>query len=274
MKNILVIGGNGFIGKYVASKLKHYGLNPIIASRYEAKSSNFEQIKFDLFDKKTWINLPRLEQVINLAWYTEHPFFWDSPHNKKYSLINTHLFKYLSKINYSHAVIAGSCAEYLCNKTSKTSELGKAKLRFLKKISENSNKNKITFAWARLFFVYGHGEPETKLLSLIRNKKTDELNIREPNSVRDFISVDMAAEQLCNLCLNNSNGIKDIGTGYGIKIDNLKNPLIIKKNMLRKFNGNPTKIEIIANTDWHLKNGIKFKKKDIISNLKNYLTSI
>ena len=83
----------------------------------------------------------------------------------------------------------------------------------------------------------------------------------------------MAAEQLCNLCLNNSSGIKDIGTGFGIKIENLKNPTSIKKNMLKKFDGNPTKNEIIANTGWHLKNGIKFKKKDIISNLQNYLTS-
>ena len=271
MREILVIGGNGFIGKYVTAKLSSYGLCPIIASRYEDKNSSFQQIKFDLFDKKTWTNLPKLKQVINLAWYTEHPFFWDSTYNEKYSLINAELFEYLSTINYSHAVITGSCAECLCNRHSKMSELGRAKLELLKKITEVSNKNKITFTWARLFFVYGHGEPETKVLSLLRNKNTDEFKIREPNSVRDFVNVAMVAEQLCNLCLNHSNGVKDIGTGYGIKINNLKNRLTIKENKLKKYNGYPTKVEIIANTEWHLKNGIKFVKNDIVSDLIDYL---
>ena len=118
MEKILIIGGNGFIGNFLANELSKTGYLPIVATRQRRSFCQHKQIEFNVLDQKTWKNLPQLEQVVNLAWYTVHPNFWNAPENIQYRIANSKLFEYLAEGSFLHAVIAGTCAEYLCEKNS------------------------------------------------------------------------------------------------------------------------------------------------------------
>ena len=65
MREILVIGGNGFIGKYVTTKLSSYGLCPVIASRYEDKNSSFLEGMEVFEDFPDWFSEEDLDYFVS-----------------------------------------------------------------------------------------------------------------------------------------------------------------------------------------------------------------
>ena len=271
MEKILIIGGNGFIGNFLANELSKTGYLPIVASRQRCSFCQHKQIEFNVLDRKTWKNLPQLEQVVNLAWYTVHPNFWNAPENIQYRIANSKLFEYLAEGSFLHAVIAGTCAEYLCEKNSQSTELGRSKLDYLNNIKQISNSSALKFNWARLFFVYGQGEPSTKLLTQIRNNEVELENIRDPQSIRDFVHVDMVSEQFQYLINNRTEGVNDVGSGYGLRVMDLLNKENIDKSMLKKYRASPTKSELIANTTWLKRFGIEIEPEKIMFKFREFI---
>lgn len=269
MEKILIIGGNGFVGKNLVNKLSKAGYKPIIASRNISSCIEYDQIYFDIFDYDSWKNLPQLDRVVNLAWYTMHPNFWDSQENIKYQQGQTHLFEHFAERNFRHVVVSGTCAEYLCTNETQPSNLGRAKLDCFNNLKKISDSSSLKLNWARLFFVYGQGEPQTKLLTQIQNNQVKIENIREPEAVRDFVHIDFVTDQLKFIIDNEIDDVNDIGTGYGLQVKNLFDIQNIKISTLRNYRRQPTKTEIIANTDWLKNLGIELDPEKVVSKLKN-----
>lgn len=271
MEKILIIGGNGFVGKHLARKLSKSKYQPIIASRTPCSSCEYEHVYFDIFNYSSWKDLPRLDRVVNLAWYTVHPKFWDDKENILYMKAHVDLFEYLADRNFVHAVVSGTCAEYLCNKNSPSSNLGRSKLDCFKNLKQVSESSSLKLNWARLFFVYGKGEPQTKLLTQIRKSQIELADIREPQAIRDFVHIDFVTDQLKFLIDNQIADTNDIGTGYGMQVKRLFNNEMIKASELKKYQGRPTKSQIIANTNWMNNYGIELDPDKIISKINDFL---
>jgi nucleoside-diphosphate-sugar epimerase len=270
MEKILIIGGNGFVGKNLARKLSKYKYQPIIASRTPCSSCEYEHVGFDIFNYSSWKDLPRLDRVVNLAWYTVHPKFWDDKENINYMKAHVDLFEYLADRGFRHAVVSGTCAEYLCNKDSPSSNLGRSKLdcfNYLQRISESSS---LKLNWARLFFVYGKGEPQTKLFTQIRKNQIELENIREPNAIRDFVHIDFVTDQIKFIIDHQIADTNDIGTGYGLQVKNLFYNKTINTSELNKYQGRPTKSRIIANTNWMKSYGIELDPEQVILKMQEF----
>ena len=88
------------------------------------------------------------------------------------------------------------------------------------RLKEEIAKN-VKLSWARLFFVFGKGEPETKLFSTIKSGALDLKDIRQPLAIRDFVSSEIVADQLHAIVSYQLVGEMDVGTGRGFRVKDI-----------------------------------------------------
>jgi nucleoside-diphosphate-sugar epimerase len=131
------------------------------------------------------------------------------------------LIKSFAEAGGERVVVSGSCAEYEAPRTGASLEgdpatypptlYGKAKAALHLALRGYSQQTGLSLGWARSFFVYGPGEPPTKLIStLIRNGQAD---IREPDRRMDYISVKDVGRALALLLDSELQGTVNIGSG-------------------------------------------------------------
>ena len=77
-RNILIIGGTGFIGFYLAKKCINLGWNVVSVSLNPPKPSRrlkkVKYLNYDISNKKTikHLSLKQFDYVVNLGGYVEH----------------------------------------------------------------------------------------------------------------------------------------------------------------------------------------------------------
>lgn len=122
-------------------------------------------------------------------------------------------------------VVSGSCAEYkvprmgpcLEGRTAvePTTPYGIAKAALHAELCGYAERTGLSVGWARIFFVYGQGEPMSKLISsVIRDSASGrQLDIRDPHRLVDYISVEDAGRALAMLLDSSLEGAVNIGSG-------------------------------------------------------------
>ena len=80
--------------------------------------------------------------------------------------------------------------------------------------------NKISFIWCRLFYLYGEGENENRLVPYVRGKilKNEIVIINNGSLIRDYIEVNVAALQIFNKVFSDEEGAFNICSGQGVTI--------------------------------------------------------
>ena len=134
------------------------------------------------------------------------------------------------KNNIKKFVGIGTCFEYdvsygqlsVITPLAPSSIYAKAKVNTflnIKKIFENGN-HRSTYAWCRLFYLFGENEDERRLVSLLRKKlsKGEHVKLSKGEQIRDFINVRDAAEQIAHIALTDINGPQNICSGIGITV--------------------------------------------------------
>ena len=79
----------------------------------------------------------------------------------------------------------------------------------------------VDFAWARMFHLFGPGEPEQKFHAALARAldRGDPFLVRHGQLVRDLTPVDQAADALAALvAADGIDGAVNIGTGHGISL--------------------------------------------------------
>src|SRR5690606_28146161 len=81
-------------------------------------------------------------------------------------------------------------------------------------------ENETSFAWARLFFLYGPGEAPTRLVSSLARALVagEQADCSTGRIVRDFMDVRDAGAALAALAASEVTGPVNIGTGRGTSI--------------------------------------------------------
>ena len=224
MKRVLVTGGTGFIGKHTVPHLRELG--------YEVHAVGSRDA--DLLDapsRRALIERVQATHLLHLAWYVPPGKYWTSLENVRWLQASMDLLVEFAAAGGQRAVTAGTCAEYswtkgdgLCREDETPVEpasLYGASKDALRRMQEAlARQLGFSHAWGRIFFPYGPGEPDGRLVpSVIRSVLAGEpARCSHGRQVRDFIYVDDAARAFATVLDSGLEGPVNIGTGEGVTI--------------------------------------------------------
>jgi len=232
---VLITGASGFIGRPLVERLSILGHEVLGISRSIPSAPNHSQISWlqaDLSSKKSYqvqVSEFSPEIVVHLAWQDIPDF---SIEKSKLNLDQSIDFiSFIAKLSSCKKIIfSGSCLEYdnakgecleneLVKGTKNHFTSAKNSLRI--KAAAICNENFISFAWFRIFYVYGPGQRSESLLPSILSKlKEGRLpKINSPYNSNDYIYVDDVVNAFSKaVAINFPSGIFNLGSGVSTNV--------------------------------------------------------
>lgn len=223
---IMLTGATGFIGGHLARILKD--------ENFKFKNENFKLLsssrggdyKLNIHDFNAVNNFLRRERpdyLVHLAWNVDSEYQAKNE-NFDWVLSSLNLLRAFYENGGKRAVFAGSCMEYdwrygfLSEDVTPLSPdtfYGFTKNILYKMASEYAVKNNFSFAWGRIFFLYGNGEKEGRLVpSLIKNPG----KLKYPFIKRDYMYVGDVAAAFVAILMSGFNGAVNIASGSAVSL--------------------------------------------------------
>lgn len=238
MTLVLITGANGFVGRQIIRSLDAEGINliPAVREGKENTVSNFKNVKKiitskDLFaeDESWWQEQCKdVDIVIHAAWYVETGKYQDSSRNIDCLIGSLKLAKGAAKAGVSRFLGLGTCAEYdqsqgvlTVNTPLKPLTIyAAAKANLFTTLSLWLPRENVSFAWIRLFYLYGEGEDKKRLVPYVRSKilQGDFVDLTSGKQVRDFMDVTEVGKKIAGISLTNQIGPINLCSGTPITV--------------------------------------------------------
>lgn len=239
--NITLTGATGFVGKQILRTLLNLGCSvrviarqPLILERPPTNGNVELVLTPDLFAEKP----ERLEELLNgsetlihAAWYAEPGKYLASPQNLTCLSGTLSLATAFKKVGGRRFIGLGTCAEYdstaglmtLDTPLAPASLYAACKASAYLVLSNLFGAEDITFAWCRLFYLYGEGEDERRLVPYVRRQLAtgQEALLTNGSQVRDFLDVVDAAQMIVDVALGQGGGAFNICSGKDMTIRQL-----------------------------------------------------
>lgn len=229
-ERVLVSGATGFVGRHVIGPLAELGFEVHgIGRRMPSGRPPMVFHALDLFDHGEVARLfdeVRPTRVLHLAWYVEHGLFWDSPENAAWASATLQLARTALATGVGRFVGLGTCAEYdpehqpgrprrEDDPLAFSSAYARAKIETARDLGALFEGTGVTFAWARLFHLYGPGEARGRLVpSLLDALDRDRpFVVAAPAAVRDYSCTVDVGRQLALLVACGFCGAMNIASG-------------------------------------------------------------
>jgi nucleoside-diphosphate-sugar epimerase len=235
VSRVLLTGASGFIGSRALRALVDGGHEVhAVSSHPQAGTTDVVWHVADLLEDGVadeLVERARPELLLHLAWYAEHGRFWTSVENVRWVESTLRLLRAFAARDGRRAALAGTCAEYewtveggVCSE--EDSPLRPATLYGVSKHATRAVAQALAdeagfeLAWGRIFFLYGPGEAETRLVpSVVRPLlKSEPAAVSEGSQVRDFLHVDDVAEAFVALLGSDVRGAVNVGSGEGVAV--------------------------------------------------------
>jgi nucleoside-diphosphate-sugar epimerase len=234
----LLTGATGFVGRQVLRALAERGcrVRPAIREGTQNRLSNTAAIESivtspDIFSESTawWAGACRgVDNVIHAAWYAEPGQYLHSPKNRECLEGTLRLAEGAIQAKVRRFVGIGTCFEYDLSVGRLTVETplkpatpyAAAKAEAFKTLAQLFPQHGVEFAWCRLFYLYGEGEDERRLVPYLRARlsagETAELSSGE--QIRDYLDVREAGRMIVDVALGSAQGPVNICSGLPITI--------------------------------------------------------
>ena len=225
MGRVLLTGATGLIGRQCVAPLKAAGWTVVAASRGGVAPDGTEPLAANLLEPAgidRAIRAARADALLHLAWHDGRDR-WSSPANLDWAAATIRLVRAFAEAGGTRVVAVGSCAEYdWAEETlSETSPLRPASLYGAAKASAAvaligaAPALKLSLAWARVFFCYGPGEPEGRLLGdLVRGLARNEpVPCTDGLQERDFLHTSDIGRALVAILDSDATGAINVGHG-------------------------------------------------------------
>ena len=265
-KRVLLTGATGFIGRH--------SIEPLLARGFEVhavyRDRPLEEPRVfwhqaDLLNKEDIARVCaeiQATHLLHFAWYVAHEDYKTSPQNALWVEHSLELVRRFEESGGVRAVMAGTCMEYdwampqelLSEKTSPLSPAtpyGKAKHETQVRVETFAKDTGISFAWGRVFLLYGPYEDPRRLVpyiitSLLRNEPA---LCTSGEQVRDMLYVKDVADAFATLLDSAVEGAVNIGSGIPVALkdvvdligDSLRKPGLVRLGA-RQSSGEPPRL--------------------------------
>ncbi len=228
---VLVTGASGFIGQHAVRFLLEAGVDvhAVTFSRsLDAGVAHFSHV-CDLHDERAMRHLLetlRPDYLLHLAWHVPPGEFWHSPENSRWVKTSAALFQTFFEVGGRRVLSVGTCAEYDWTAPAPfdedltpilpTTPYGAAKAALATRLEQLTQQfPQKSSAWARLFFLYGPGEAQGRLVpSVVESLRSGQPALcTRGEQKRDFLYVEDAGRALVVTLLSSLEGKINIASG-------------------------------------------------------------
>lgn len=276
MKTILLTGATGLIGKETIIPLLNRGFKIFaVSSKEQNKTDGITWIKADLLDDLEINRLfeqVRPEYLLHFAWDTTPGSYLESDLNFKWLNSSLNMLKQFKLRGGKRVVFAGTCFEYEfkneplkeTDKTSPVSTYAKCKNELRKLAIDYCRENELSFGWGRIFYVYGKGEHEKRLVPFVINslKQNKEVVISVGDLIKDYMFTKDIARAFVQFLDSDVTGCVNICSAKPIKIKEIVSLIaekLDKKNLIIFEPKDTTEPPIILGDNTRLKTEVGFE---------------
>lgn len=231
-RRVLLTGAAGFVGSRCMSRL--------VAAGYEVHAVGHRSVHAPGERAVTWHQVDLTDgaaceraigeiapsHMLHLAWIATPGVFWRSPENLAWLAAGVRLVDAFFRRGGIRAVGVGTCAEYewsaedsIEGRTplSPDTIYGRCKLALGLAFEAAAQVHSRSAAWARLFFPYGPGEAQARLIPAVISGllRSEQVQCTHGTQVRDFVHVDDVADALVALVGSEAQGAFNVGSGVG-----------------------------------------------------------
>ncbi len=236
MKKVLVTGGTGFIGLHCLNSLstRDFEVHATYRTTHPNVQKGIEWHHTDILNIQEISSLLVKVQpthLLHLAWYIA-PGKWAGSgfsQNLGWVQSSVELLKTFQENGGERVTMAGSCTEYdwdygYCTEdftpTKPNTFYGLCKNSVQRLGEKFSQEMGISWAWGRIFFVYGPHEHPTRLVSsVIQSLLNGEIaSCTHGKQIRDYLFVQDVADALVALLASDVKGVVNIGSGTPISL--------------------------------------------------------
>ncbi len=238
---VLLTGANGFVGRQVLRSLIGHGARVRVVVRKgkgegEINCETVESIITtpDLFgeSQQWWADAcENVDVVIHTAWYVEPGKYLQSEKNLQCLSGTIELAKGAALAGVKRFVGIGTCFEYdlSCGMLSVNTPLrpltlyAGAKVGTFAALSQYLPDQGVSFAWCRLFYLFGEGEDGRRLVPYIHERlaQGEPAELTSGEQIRDFLDVSEAGQMIAEAALSEFDGPMNICSGKPITVRQL-----------------------------------------------------
>ncbi len=239
MIKVALTGATGFIGRHVLAELNsHDGVEVIAVARelregdLEISNGRWAHMDISKPPENVYEALGCPDILIHLAWHGLPNY--RSLHHFEAELPTQYAFlKQLVQQGLKSVVVAGTCFEYGMQSGPLSEEIethpanpyGFAKDTLRKQLQYLQALHPYSLTWARLFYMYGDGQPDSSLIPQLTKavERGDKVfNMSGGEQLRDYLHVKEVAEKLLLLALKKKNiGPINLCSGKPVSVRNL-----------------------------------------------------
>jgi dTDP-6-deoxy-L-talose 4-dehydrogenase (NAD+) len=166
--------------------------------------------------------------LVHAAWYAEPGKYLESPLNLQCLAGTLRLARAFAEQGGQRFVGVGTCLEYdqtagfMSTRTplAPTTAYAASKAAAFHALSNYLPAAGIAFAWCRLFYLYGEGEDDRRLVPTIRKALCEdrEIPLTEGRQVRDYMDVAFAGQEIASIALADTAGAVNICSGQPVTV--------------------------------------------------------
>jgi dTDP-6-deoxy-L-talose 4-dehydrogenase (NAD+) len=241
MKTILLTGASGFVGKQIFKALSTSSIRivPVVRSGKESSFRNQPNVARivcspDIFQESTawWAEkCKEIDVVIHAAWYAEPGKYLQSSKNMDCLIGSLNLAKGATIAGVKRFVGIGTCFEYdlssgvlsTATPLNPLTPYASAKAALFMGLSQWLPEQSVEFAWCRLFYLFGEGEDERRLVPYLRKQlaKREAVRLTSGKQIRDFLDVSEAGRIIAEVVLREQRGPINVCSGVPITVRQL-----------------------------------------------------
>jgi dTDP-6-deoxy-L-talose 4-dehydrogenase (NAD+) len=238
---VLLTGACGFVGRQVLRALTERGIQvrAVVRDGSQGRLPGRESVDEvvatpDLFGETAgwWAEACReVDTVIHVAWYAEPGKYLQSPKNIDCLAGTLQMAKGAARARVRRFVGIGTCVEYdlagglvsVDTPLRPATPYAGAKAAAFMALSQWLPSQDVQFAWCRLFYLYGEGEDERRLVPYLRSKLAagEPASLTSGNQVRDFLDVREAGRLIAEIALSNKQGPANVCSGIPVTVRQL-----------------------------------------------------